>query len=53
VHAALVNGVFYVVISTGPDRTAVADFRAAGWHVTRLGSYWFLAAEPKATTGIC
>jgi predicted small integral membrane protein len=53
VHTALVNGLFYVVISTGPDRTAAADFRAAGWHVTRLGSFWFLAAEPKATTGAC
>jgi hypothetical protein len=53
VHAALVNALFYVVVSTGPDRTAAADFRKAGWHLRRLGDYWLLASEPKATTGDC
>ena len=53
VHQAVVNGLFYAVISTGPDSTAAADFHAAGWKVRRLGSYWLLASEPKATTGVC
>jgi hypothetical protein len=53
VHEALVNALFYVVISSGPDRTAADEFRNAGWQVRPLGSYWLLASEPKATTGEC
>ena len=53
VHQALLKALFYVVISTGPDRTAADDFRKAGWNVRPLGSYWLLASEPNATTGDC
>jgi hypothetical protein len=53
VHQALLRGLFYVVISTGPDRTAAEDFRKAGWNVRPLGQYWLLASEPNATTGAC
>jgi hypothetical protein len=53
VHQALLNALFYVVISTGENRSAAADFRRAGWHVRPLGRYWLLASEPKATTGEC
>ncbi len=53
VHQALLRALFYVVISTGPDRTAATDFRKAGWSVRPLGRYWLLASEPNATTGAC
>jgi hypothetical protein len=50
---AIVQGLFYVVLSTGPDRWAAKQFRADGWHVRPIGGYWLLASEPKATTGEC
>ena len=53
VRQALIDGVFYVVISTGPNRWVAGSFRRAGWRIDRLGSYWLLAAEPHATSGTC
>jgi hypothetical protein len=53
VHQSLLKALFYVVISTGPDRGAAKDFRDAGWKVRPLGPYWLLASEPHATTGDC
>ncbi len=53
VQQALIDGVFYVVISTGPNRWVAGSFRRAGWRIDRLGSYWLLAAEPHATSGTC
>jgi hypothetical protein len=52
-HQAIVQGLFYVVISTGPNRWAANQFRADGWRVRPIGGYWLLASEPKATTGEC
>jgi hypothetical protein len=53
VHQALVDGVFYVVISTGRNHWVAGQFRDAGWKLRGLGGYWILAAEPHATTGVC
>ena len=50
---ALKDGLFYVVISTGPDRWVTAQFRAGGWTIHPLDTYWLLASEPHATTGTC
>jgi hypothetical protein len=53
VDDALRAGLFYVVISTGTDRTAADVFRNAGWRIQPLGSYWLLASEPGAGSGRC
>ena len=53
VHEAVINGLFFVVITTGTNRYAAGAFRDAGWRVRPLGKYWLLASEPKATTGEC
>jgi hypothetical protein len=53
VDDALQAGLFYVVISTGADRTAADVFRNAGWRIRPLGSYWLLASEPSAGSGRC
>ena len=50
---ALDDGLFYVVISTGPDRWAAGTFAHAGWRIRPLGTYWLLASAPHATTGVC
>jgi hypothetical protein len=47
------KGLFYVVISTGANRHAAQDFRAAGWKTRLLGRYWILASEPNASGGQC
>ncbi len=46
-------GLFYVVISTGPDHWVAGRYRAAGWRIRPLGSYWLLASEPDARSGAC
>ncbi len=51
--AALRNGVFYVVVSTGPNGWAAGALRKAGWRITPLGTYWQLASEPNARGGEC
>jgi hypothetical protein len=43
----------FVVITTGTNRWAASSFRAAGWRVRPLGSYWLLAVEPHAGPGDC
>jgi hypothetical protein len=53
VHQSLLDALFYVVISTGPNRPVAKAFRAAGWRIRPLGRYWLLASEPNATTGEC
>ncbi len=53
VHEALADGLFYVVISDGPNRAAAAGFRAAGWTIRPLDGYWLLASEPHAASGAC
>jgi hypothetical protein len=52
-HQAILDGLFYVVITTGIDRWAASSFRQAGWTIRPLGGYWLLASEPHATTGTC
>ena len=46
-------GLFYVVISTGPNRYVARQFRSAGWTVGPLGDYWQLAVAPNAAGGEC
>jgi hypothetical protein len=53
VHQALVQGLFYIVISTGPNKWIARSFHSAGWNIRPLGRYWLLASEPHATTGAC
>jgi hypothetical protein len=53
VHDAVIQGLFYVVITTGTDGWAAESFRDAGWRVRSLGGYWKLASEPRATNGEC
>ena len=53
VHEAVIQGLFYVVITTGTDGWAAGSFRDAGWRVRSLGGYWQLAYEPHATNGEC
>jgi len=53
VHAAVIQGLFYVVITTGTNSWAAGSFRDAGWRVRSLGGYWYLASEPAATSGEC
>ncbi len=53
VRLAHLDGLFYVVISNGVNRTAAQQFRDAGWKLRLLGRYWILASEPDATTGEC
>ena len=50
---ALRDGLFYIVISTGPDRWVAGDFKSRGWRIRPLGRYWLLASEPHARAGIC
>jgi hypothetical protein len=44
-------GLFYVVISTGPDRWVADTFRAAGWSIRPLAGYWLLASDLHAGNG--
>jgi hypothetical protein len=53
VPSALRHGLFYVVISTGPNRWAADSFRDAGWTVRPLGSYWLLASSSPHAPGDC
>ncbi len=53
VPAALREGLFYVVISRGPNRWAAREFAAAGWKIQPLDGYWLLASGPAATDGRC
>jgi hypothetical protein len=53
VHDAVMQGLFYVVITTSTDAYAARSFRDAGWRVRSLGGYWRLASEPHATNGEC
>ena len=53
VLAAYRAGLFYVVISTGPNRWVAEKFRAAGWSIRPLASYWLLAVAPNAGSGDC
>jgi hypothetical protein len=53
VHDSVLQGLFYVVITTGTDRWAAKSFRDAGWRLRSLGGYWTLASEPAATNGEC
>jgi hypothetical protein len=53
VNEALRRGLFYVVISSGPNGWVADEFRAAGWDVRKLGDYWPLAVAPGAATGDC
>jgi hypothetical protein len=53
VHEALADGLFYVVISDGPNRAVSSSFRAAGWKLRPLADYWLLASEPHAGSGTC
>jgi hypothetical protein len=50
---ALRAGIFYVVISTGPNRWVANTFEAAGWQIRPLGGYWLLASHPHAGSGVC
>jgi hypothetical protein len=50
---AVADGLFYVVISTGPDQWVSDRFAHAGWRIRPLGTFWLLASEPHATTGTC
>jgi len=51
--AALRQGLFYVVISTGSNRSHADEFRRAGWRIRQLGGQWLLASEPDAKSGTC
>jgi Glycosyltransferase family 87 len=46
-------GLFYVVITTGVDRAAADEFKAAGWQIEPLGGYWLLAVGPHAAGYAC
>ena len=46
VEPAVRDGLFYVVISTGADAPVADAFRAAGWRIEPLGTYWLLASDP-------
>jgi hypothetical protein len=53
---ALREGLFYVVVSNGPDLYAENDFLSHGWKKQPLGhpfDYEYLLSEPHATTGTC
>jgi len=50
---ALRSGLFYVVISTGEDSWVAGRFRAVGWTVRPIGTYWLLASDPHAGAGSC
>jgi hypothetical protein len=54
-EAALSRHLFYVAVSTGPDRTAAAEFIKAGWSRRSLGTIWllFISPAPGAKTGDC
>lgn len=43
----------YVVISNWYESGVAATFRAGGWRVRSLGSFWLLASAPGARGGTC
>jgi hypothetical protein len=46
-------GLFYVVVSVASDAPSAEEFRAAGWRIRPLGSYWLLAVAPHAAAVEC
>jgi hypothetical protein len=53
VAGAYREGLFYVVISTGPNAWAADEFQKEGWTVRNLGDYWRLAEAPNAGSAEC
>lgn len=57
VNAALVeayeHGLFYVVVSAGPNSWVVPQFEADGWSIRPLSGYWILAVAPRAQADGC
>jgi hypothetical protein len=46
-------GVFYIVFSTAFEAPVAARFKALGWTVHPLSSFWLLAVAPHAGDGAC
>jgi hypothetical protein len=47
------DGLFRVVITTGPAAPVADQFRDAGWRVESLGGFWQLATDPHAAGRSC
>jgi hypothetical protein len=47
------RGLFYVVVSVTSDAPSADEFKAGGWRIRPLGSYWLLASAPHAGAGEC
>ena len=50
---AIRAGIFYVVITTGPDAGVADSFKAAGWRIRPLAHFWLLASDPHAGADTC
>jgi hypothetical protein len=47
------DGVFHVVVSVAADAPSADEFKAVGWRIQQLGSYWLLATAPHARVDGC
>jgi hypothetical protein len=53
VTSTVAHDLYFVVISTGPNRWVANKFKAAGWRIRPLGTYWILASYRNAGDGRC